>query len=217
MSAKKSHPIPSTSPPPPGMEDSKRPLSPDEILVAEFEYAANSAFQANEDRSKAASFFLVSVGSLVAAIFGAQKEGLTTEVYFLLAVLFLALTFLGGLTVSQLARLRAAWLEAALTMNKIKDYYIGHFQDIQLADAFRWRTSTLPPIFKRNSVSYSTVIEVAVLSGLTLGASAVFFLLGISWTSWLTPITAATILAGMGLQLWLYKRLLPRDIEKETT
>ena len=41
-------------------------LSPDEMLIAEYNYIAQTAFQANEDRSRVTSFYFVSVGSLVA-------------------------------------------------------------------------------------------------------------------------------------------------------
>ena len=50
----------------------KNELSGDTILEAEFEYIEATATQANEDRSKVASFYFVSVGSLIAAIFSAQ-------------------------------------------------------------------------------------------------------------------------------------------------
>jgi len=43
-----------------------------EILAEEFEYIASTAGQANEDRARVASFYLVAVGSLVAALFSTQ-------------------------------------------------------------------------------------------------------------------------------------------------
>jgi len=195
----------------------KPPLSPDEILMAEFEYAANSAFQANEDRSKAASFFLVSVGSLVAAIFGTQLQGVEGKVNFLLAGLFVALTILGWMTVRQLARLREAWRESARTMNRIKDYYFEHFEDIQLREAFRWRTDTIPNKFKSDSISYYTAIEVSLLCGLTFGAGTYFLLAGFSASDWL--IWILTPLMG-GLAIWFqlgyYKHILTKR-KKENT
>jgi ABC-type multidrug transport system fused ATPase/permease subunit len=179
-------------------------------LVAEFEYAANSAFQANEDRSKAASFFLISVGSLVASIFGTQEFDTYDGLYWILAGLFLVLTFLGVLTVIQLARLREAWRESARTMNRIKDYYIERFPEIELKQAFRWRTETLPNKYKRDSISHYTAIEVAMLSGLTFGASVFFFQLEFSyyWSSWLISASAAGI-AFVAIR-WFYKRLLTK-------
>ncbi len=190
---------------------SERPLTPDEILVAEFEYAANSAFQANEDRSKVASFFLVAVGSLIAAIFGAQEWGLEPASSLVLAGLFLALTLLGLLTAMQLARLREAWIESARAMNQIKDYYNARFEKIQLSDAYRWRTKTIPAHYKPHSISNYTVIEVALLSGLTFGASAYFFQVGIGYLECLWAITFSAGALAFVLILFIYKRILGKE------
>jgi hypothetical protein len=161
--------MPTKKVPPPPSDSS---LNPDEILIAEFEYIANSAAQANEDRSKAASFFLVAVGSLVAAIFGTQQNLLST-VTNVMAGLFFVLTFLGILTVMQLARLRLAWHNAACAMNRIKKYYTDHVEGLK--KAFLWDADSIPPRFKLASVSFYTVLEVSLLGGLTCGAG-VFFL-----------------------------------------
>jgi hypothetical protein len=48
------------------------PVEFDELLAAEFNYIAQTAIQANEDRARVSSFYLIAVGSLVAAMFGAQ-------------------------------------------------------------------------------------------------------------------------------------------------
>ena len=188
----------------------KENIDPNEILIAEFEYAANSAFQANEDRSKAASFFLVSVGSLVAAIFGAQQWGLEPASSLVLAGLFLVLTILGWLTVKQLARLREAWRESARTMNKIKDFYTERFEDMKLREAFRWRSDTIPNKYKTDSVSYYTAIEVSMLSALTFGAFVFFLLrgLGVEFLPWLF----AALFGGLSLyaELAYYKWLLTK-------
>lgn len=177
------------------------------MLIAEFEYAANSAFQANEDRSKAASFFLVSVGSLVAAIFGAVQENLKPETDLVLAGLFLMLTILGWLTVKQLARLREAWRESARTMNKIKDFYMERFEAIKLREAFRWRSDTIPNKYKTNSISYYTAIEVSLLSALTFGASAFFLLsgLGVTFIPWVFAVIAGglSFFAELAYYKWL--------------
>jgi hypothetical protein len=53
----------------------KPKLNSDEILKAEYTYIANTVFQANEDRSRVASFYFVTVGSLVAAILGTLFSG----------------------------------------------------------------------------------------------------------------------------------------------
>jgi hypothetical protein len=110
-------------------------LKPDEILIAEYNYIAQSAFQANEDRARVASFYFVSVGSLVAAILSTQFAGDIQGIAPAFSLLFAFLTLLGTLTISQLARLRAAWYAAVLAMNKIKDYTIEHFPHLDPAFA----------------------------------------------------------------------------------
>ena len=52
----------------------KPDLDSNEMLQQEFKYISQTAFQANEDRSRVTSFYFVSVGSLVAAIIGTQLE-----------------------------------------------------------------------------------------------------------------------------------------------
>ena len=188
------------------------PPLPEEFLAAEFDYIANSAFQANEDRSKAASFFLVSVGSLVAAIFGAQLLNGTAEqlviAYRSLAGLFFVLTLLGGLTVAQLARLRLAWLEAARAMNQMKDFVAAHHQGLNLQQAFRWRSETLPSKFKANSISFYSAMEVTLLSALTFGAFVYFSMMSAERMDWIWLISIGSGMVAFLFLFFLYKGLL---------
>jgi hypothetical protein len=187
------------------------PVEFDELLAAEFDYIAQTALQANEDRARVSSFYLIAVGSLVAALFGTQyvnPEHLSTsDVNLMFSGLFLLLTLLGSSTVMQLARLRAAWYESALAMNQLKDYMME--QDNTLVRAFRWKTSTLPSKYKKDSVSYYQAVEVALIGGLMFGA-AMFFLqqafFSINVFHW---ILSAVIGAGaIYVQLFLYRRAL---------
>ncbi|MEJ5241039.1 MAG: hypothetical protein WHS87_07560 [Anaerolineales bacterium] len=184
-------------------------LSPDEILIAEFEYIAASAFQANEDRSKATSFFVVSVGSLIATIFGAQLGGGAMQfpraLLFILTVVFLVLSLFGVLTLLQLARLRLAWHEAARAMNQIKSFYLAHFPDLEAA--FRWREETLPPPWKTESISFYMALEVSLVTGMTFAAAVFFFQHSLHFTRWLWPLTVLSGgLAGfLGLFLYHHK------------
>jgi hypothetical protein len=186
----------------------KPKLSPDEILKAEYNYIANTIFQANEDRSRVASFYFVTVGSLVAAILSAIfSTSNLKNVSFAFSGLFAVLTILGVLTLAQLARLRAAWHESAQAMNQIKEYYISHNKEIE--PAFKWRTSTLPPTDKPNSIANLTAVEVALLGAIT-SFVAMYFLLAawgsVAWWGWM--LIVATFVAGY-ISLWTwYKSLL---------
>lgn len=187
------------------------PLELDDLLAAEYDYIADTAGQANEDRARVASFYLIAVGSLVAALFSTQLISPDFDaggMNLLFSGLFLTLTMLGTTTVVQLARLRAAWYESMLAMNQVKEYIIS--QDKGLAKAYRWRDKTMPPLYKVNSISYMQTFEVAILSGLMFGASAYFFQKGIAFTN---PILNWVITCGLGIvafagQLYLYKKLL---------
>lgn len=187
------------------------PIELDELLAAEFDYIAQTAVQANEDRARVSSFYLIAVGSLVAALFGTQlfdNENFTSTVKFMFSGLFILLTLLGTSTVIQLGRLRAAWHESMLAMNQLKDFAMH--QSPELIEAFRWKTTTLPSKYKKGSVSYFQAIEVSLISGLMFGAS-IFFLIQafipvvglLHWTIAL-PIGLVMVF----IQLAIYKRAL---------
>ena len=182
----------------------------DELLASEYEYITHTANQANEDRARVASFYLIAVGSLVAALFGTQlfdSEKYTQTVKIMFSGLFVLLTLLGTSTIMQLARLRGAWYEAMLAMNQIKDFAMK--QNPELTDAFRWTKNTLPPKYKRRSVSYFQAVEVSLISGLMFGA-AMFFLqqafFSTTWFNWL--ISGLSGLLTIYTQLVIYKRVL---------
>lgn len=188
----------------------KPELTPDEILQGEYKYIANTAFQANEDRSRVTSFYFVSVGSFVAAIIGTQLEAQSRAVSFAFFILFLVLSFMGALTIAQLARLRAAWHESVEAMNQIKEYYIKSHPEIETA--FKWRGGTIPATNKPHSIANLIAVEVATLSALTTGAGAYFlmtFLGEPTWVGWLLVIVST--MAGYIVQWQWYLRLLVDD------
>ena len=186
------------------------PVEFDELLAAEFNYIAQTAIQANEDRARVSSFYLIAVGSLVAAMFGAQyidSTLLSVDVNILFSGLFVLLTLMGTSTIMQLARLRSAWYESALAMNQLKDYMMR--QNQTLTQAFRWTTGTLPSKHKKDSISYYQAIEVALISGLMFGA-AIFFLQQalLSLGSFALIPSAVLGIASVFVQLDIYQRVL---------
>lgn len=191
-------------------ENSPAPVELDELLAAEYQYIAQTANQANEDRARVSSFYLIAVGSLFAGLFGTQffdTNSPSQTVSIMFGGLFVLLTLLGVSTIMQLARLRAAWHESMLAMNQLKDFMIS--QNSDLSQAFRWKTSTLPSKYKMNSVSYYQAVEVALIGGLMFGAG-IFFLqqafFKVNTLHWVISIItgALTVL----LQLQIYKRSL---------
>lgn len=184
----------------------------DELLAAEFNYIAATANQANEDRARVSSFYLVAVGSLVAALFGTQLANSLANlqaVNFMFSLLFFLLTYLGDSTIKQLARLRAAWHESVTAMNHIKDFVIE--QKPEIRQAFDWRTVSIPPKYKKGSVSYYQATEVALIGGLMFGAG-VFFLLQTFAKEYMTPLHWVVSIVTGGLMilyhLYIYKHAL---------
>ena len=193
--------MPRKTPPP--------PVELDELLAAEFEYIAQTANQSNEDRARVSSFYLIAVGSLVAALFSTQlfdPDKFTQIVKLMFSGLFVLLTLLGISTIMQLARLRVAWYESMQAMNQIKEFAIK--QNPELAGAFRWTNETLPAKYKKNSISYYQAREVALIGGLMFGASA-FFFQQVFWTvsplTWLMCIILGLVL--VAIQMSIYGRL----------
>ena len=192
-------------------EDSSPLVELDELLASEYDYIAQTANQANEDRARVSSFYLIAVGSLLAALFGTQffdPDSFTSTISLMFGALFILLTMLGVSTIMQLARLRAAWYESMLAMNQIKDFMIS--QNSELAKAFRWNTVTLPSKYKLHSVSYYQAVEVALISGLMLGAGSFFLqyaLFGkVTMYNW--PVAILFGILTILIQLQIYKRLL---------
>lgn len=189
---------------------SSAPLEFDELLAAEYQYIAQAANQANEDRARVASFYLVAVGSFVAALLGTQfieSGSFTRAVNLMFAGVFVLLTLLGTSTILQLSRLRKAWHESMLAMNHLKGFAIR--QNAALAEAFLWNDDTLPPRYKRSSMSYYQAFEAAMISGLMFGTGAYFFQQAFFVVSVLTwMIAALTGVLVLLLQLQIYKRSL---------
>jgi hypothetical protein len=191
-------------------ENEPLPLDFDELLAAEYDYIAQTANQAHEDRARVSSFYLIAVGSLLAAMFGTQlfDPGFYSKtVNLMFSGLFVLLTLLGTSTIMQLARLRAAWYESAQAMNQLKEFMVS--QNESLVKAFRWTTNTLPPRYKTASVSYYQALEVALIGGLMFGA-ATFFLqqafFPINLLTWI--VSTISSLSMIYLQLYVYKRSL---------
>jgi hypothetical protein len=188
-------------------------LEPDQLLAAEFQYIAQTAFQANEDRARVSTFYIVTLGSLVAALFSGQLDsvGNPADINRGFAVVFFALSFFGLLTLLQLVRLREAWFESALAMNQIKRFYIQYLPDVPLDDAIRWKTSTLPRLFKPWSIGFLQMLQVVILGGVTFGTAILFlgFVGGGVGGSWGWAISSGVLFALV--QMFLYWFLLRQN------
>jgi hypothetical protein len=169
-------------------------LTPDAILGYEFNYIAQSAFQANEDRARVTTFYLISLGSLVAALLSSQLVSSSQpEIYALFICIFIVLSVFGWLTILQLVRLRQAWYESAQALNKIKTFYIQNIHTVKLEEAFRWKPSNLPAKFKWGSVSFALALQVALVSGISCGAAFIYIGSLTQLWGWLPAMIVGTL------------------------
>ena len=203
----------------PKISKKSKPIVTDsvEFLIAEYNYIARTADQANEDRSRVSSFYLIAVGSLVAALFSTQFLSQVFDpntINIIFTVLFFLLTLLGASTILQLTRLRVAWFESVVAMNHIKEFAIA--KDKELAQAFKWRTDSLPRFYKINSVSFLQTLEVAALSSLTFGAGVFFLQKSIQYDcgtcNWAYAVSFGFL--AIVFQMWNYKRQLTLEQER---
>ncbi|MCX6030151.1 MAG: hypothetical protein NT169_12760 [Chloroflexi bacterium] len=191
-------------------------LDPNVILEAEFQYIAQSLFQTNEDRSRVTSFYLVTLGSFIAALLGStQLSNLQLQpVYAAFAALFGVVAIMGLLTLLQLLKLRLAWFEAAAAMNEIKRYYIEHRKDLNLGSAFRWNPGGLGSRFRLWSVGFMLALQVAVLGGASLAAAIIFAGLAANPSLWLWWPAAVGIVLWTAVQMVIYWQVLLRSEAK---
>lgn len=181
------------------------------VLIAEFSYLAQTAFQANEDRARVTNYYVVTMGAAVAAIIGVRIEPtFPTDVYWGFSTLFGALGIIGLLTLLQIVRLRRAWIESVLAMNAIKDYYKTHFPDPIFVQAFAWNRTTIPKAAKHWSVAFLLAVSVMLIDSLAFAVTIIYMGLAMGTvhnSSWLV-FAAITGIAAALIQYHLYNKLL---------
>jgi nudix-type nucleoside diphosphatase (YffH/AdpP family) len=149
-------------------------LEASEILSLEFEYARETAAQAMGDRQALVNFYLAISGALPTAVAVLLSQGMPVERlkdYRAVGVWALwALVVVGWLFFLKMIRLREAHSGSLKAMNAIKDFYLSHvegFDREELADAFLWRTGSMPRSDKKWNVFYLSAVLIAFLNSLT--------------------------------------------------
>lgn len=151
-------------------------LHPEEILKLEFEYARETAAQAQNDRTVIVNLYLLLVGGAGSLLFAAvsfvplEQRVLIPEQA--LSLLFLVLGLLGMLTLFKLIRLRQAWFDSVRAMNTIKSYYLEKFPELDAA--ILWKTTTIPAPGKAWTITFILSTMVVLLSSLALAAALHF-------------------------------------------
>jgi hypothetical protein len=172
-------------------------LNPNDILVAEFNYAKESATQANEDRIKVFNLFIANVGTLLAAVTVPQLTNFVSFYFF--AFIFLFLFIVGIITLLQLVKIRLAWIESAKAMNQIKEYYVKNLDSENLEKAFRWRVSNIPKAGKIFTIAYLLALTNMIVNSISVGAF-IFFLTNASELSF--PIFIALLSFVIQQYIW---------------
>jgi len=187
-------------------------LAAKEILKMSFDYATETAEQAMEHRLTIVNFYLLVVGgagSAVVALLASTNNSANLTIG-AIGLLWLV-SLIGWLTLLKLIRLRAAWVESAVEMNAIKNFYLHNAKDYSiavLASAFTFMPTSIPPAAKRWNVFYYSALLVALLdSGSFLGG---FLLTGLHSSSnglAIVPGAVFTVLLFLG-HTWVYDIML---------
>jgi len=151
-------------------------LKLDGLLLEEFNYAGNSAYQAMEDRARMFNLYLVIIGVLASGLVAIYQLTALKAFTQPLTVLLLVLGGIVGVVFFvQLIRLRQAHQDSIITMNMIKEYYLGRFTDDNphIGHVFNWRLAGMKAGERLGSVTFLVCFTVAFLGGLAF-AAAVF-------------------------------------------
>lgn len=152
-------------------------LHAEKILELEFEYARETAYQAQNDRTVIVNLYLLLVGGVGSLLLAAASFS-PTELDFPpqgISVLFLTLGILGMLTLFKLIRLRQAWFDSVRAMNRIKDYYFEQFSDLEAA--FLWKSKTIPALGKAWTITF-------ILSAMVILLSSLSFAVAMHYSKW---------------------------------
>jgi hypothetical protein len=153
-----------------GEEPSAIRIDLTEVMGWEFEYARITASEAMRDRHTMLNYYLILIGIIASVLLGYySKEAISPEPLLGTALLW-TFCMVGWVYLLMLVRLRKAWHDSALAMNRIKDFCIDNcgLPPAVASKAFRWRTSTLPTAEKSWNVFFYTAALIALIDSISL-------------------------------------------------
>lgn len=148
-----------------------------EIALKEYEYICDTMAMALADRHKILNYFFIVVGGVFAAVGAAlTKEGIKDFVYkneIIIAVCFV-LNFVSWIFLISIYRLRQAWVESALAMNRIKLFFLvnGKISDSDSRSPFLWKSSGIPRAEKGGNVYHLSVLLIVFITSLTIAVAS---------------------------------------------
>jgi hypothetical protein len=190
-------------------------LHSEEILKLEFEYARETATQAQNDRTVIVNMYLLLVGGVGSLLVAAQTIAPVERLFVPpqgLSLLLCVLGVLGTLTCFKLIRLRQAWYESARAMNTIKAYYLERIPELH--SAFLWKPGTIPAPGKAWTITFILAVMVTLLSSFSYAGALHFLDLRRGDTQLL--LDAIVFLLALGLQILFYLFALRAPNETKT-
>jgi ADP-ribose pyrophosphatase len=146
------------------------------VMLAEFNYANATAYQAMDDRGRMFGIYL-GIASVLAGGVGALYElGSKSAHSEVIASSLLVLAgFVGLIFFFKIVRIRQALDDSLVTMNIIKEHYIKHFKGTVPAvdEIFRWRLKTIPPGSRFGSLTFLVCLAIMLIDSVALGLAAV--------------------------------------------
>jgi hypothetical protein len=150
-------------------------LTIESLLIEEYKYAGNTAYQAIEDRARTVSLYYILLGILATGVSAIYQLSGSSHPYSQVLVILLLL-IVSGLSATffiNIIRLRQSFLESIIAMNVIKEFYIQQFQHQMptIEKVFRWRLSTIPAGERIGSVTFVMSYLIALMGSLCLAAA----------------------------------------------
>lgn len=146
------------------------------MMLAEFNYANSTAYQALDDRGRMFSFYLGIAGVLAGGLGALYELGRRDSHSEVIAAALLVLAGLIGLIFFfKIVRIRQAFDDSLLTMNVIKEYYIAAFKGSMpdVENIFRWRLKSMPPGRRFGSLTFLVCLGITLIDSIALGLAAV--------------------------------------------
>ncbi|MDZ7267902.1 MAG: NUDIX hydrolase [candidate division KSB1 bacterium] len=180
-------PVRSNSPPlTPLAIDRKARRSLREIALYEYEYIRETMAQAMNDRHVLVNYFLLITGLLIAAI-GVlhSREGMSYSPYTrpITIAICLLLSFVAWIYQLKIIRLRQAWCESGVAMNRVKQFFLVNagLSAEHPGSPFLWKSTTLPRPARKGNLYHLSFILISFIAAVAVAFVSVLQLPPGSW------------------------------------
>lgn len=182
----------------------------EKLIELEYVYIQDTINQAIQDRYKLLNFYigLLTANITVAVtILSFNNTNLPAIVLNGLAILFTLTSATGWVFLVMFVRLRQAWVESVVAMNKLKSYY-RQIDSKSFNNTFLWNKDTVPTAYKPFSISFLISFLTSILSSGSLAISIYLIGIGRVEDQSLAILTMAVLLVNLLLQVLFYSYLL---------